>query len=150
MDKIQWNSSYSVGVTVLDKQHQKIIDAINNLLEHSNATVRSETISNLLSELTQYAQEHFITEESILSTYGYDKLEKQKQDHKKYRLKIVNLCMDAVDHRRSVPEDLRAYITSWWKNHILVDDMAYKSFFENLDVDINEEITNEYLTSLPK
>lgn len=150
MDKIQWDSSYSVGVTVLDEQHQRIVEIINNLLEHSEAGVRSETISDLLYDLTQYAHDHFITEETILTKYGYTHVQKQKKDHKDYRVKIVNLCMDTVDHKTSVPNDLREYLTSWWKRHILEDDMAYKSFFENLDVDINEDLTEEFLNSIPQ
>lgn len=150
MNKIEWDSSFSVGVRILDEQHKKIIEIINELLTHSEADVRSETISDLLYKLTQYAHDHFITEEHILSQFGYPDIETQKKDHKAYRIKIVNFCMETVDHKISVPEELKEYILTWWKSHILVDDMAYKTFFEVRETDINKELTDEFLASIPR
>lgn len=150
METIKWDKSFSVGVDVLDQQHQKIIEIINELLEHDEISVRSETLSHLLHQLTQYAHEHFMTEEAILEKYGYNGLIQQKKDHKEYRLKVVNFCMDTVDHKKSVPLDLQEFILNWWKDHILIDDMSYKTFFEELDEDINQAITEEFMLSVIK
>lgn len=145
MELINWDKSYSVGVNILDKQHKKIINIINELLTHSDANVRSEKISDLLYQLTQYAHEHFLTEEAALKMYKYPKLEEQHLDHKAYRIKIVELCMDTVDHKQEVPMELREFIYHWWKDHILISDMAYKEFFQNLPLNINEEITEDFV-----
>lgn len=150
METINWDDSFSVGIDILDQQHQKIISIINELLEQDEISVRSETLSNLLHQLTQYAHDHFITEEAILNKYGYEGLEKQKKDHKEYRLKVVNFCMDTVDHKKTVPLDLKAFILNWWKDHILIDDMSYKPFFEGLEEDVNESITEEFMLSIVK
>ena len=68
MDRIDWDPSFSVGVATLDKQHRQIVDMINLLLSDLDATVRSETISDLLTKLTTYASNHFKTEERLLGS----------------------------------------------------------------------------------
>lgn len=150
METINWDDSFSVGIEILDQQHQKIITIINELIKHDEMSVRSETLSNLLHQLTQYAHDHFITEEAILKKYGYSGLDKQKKDHKEYRLKVVNFCMDTVDHKKTVPKELKRFILNWWKDHILIDDMSYKAFFENLGEDVNAAITEEFMLSIVK
>ncbi len=33
---IKWDNKYSVGISMIDEEHKKIIDIINNLPIHSN------------------------------------------------------------------------------------------------------------------
>lgn len=148
MDIITWDETYSVGIDLLDQQHKKIVSIINQLITHNELDVRSEAISDLLSDLTQYAHNHFLTEEAVLEKFNYDSIDDQKKEHKEYRLKIVNFCMDTVDHKISVPQNLKEYIYHWWKDHILISDMAYKPFFENLIFDINEVVKEDFLNSI--
>ncbi len=129
MEKIDWNPSFSVGVALLDEQHKQIISMINLLFSDSEATVRSETISELLTRMTKYANDHFKTEEGLLEKYRYPELFDQKEKHTTYCLKVLALCQDTMDHKASVPEELLQYLVEWWVNHILKIDMKYRSFF---------------------
>jgi hemerythrin len=134
LEKIVWSPTFSVGVKSLDDQHRQIVDMINLLIVDEQATVRSETISELLTRLTRYAEDHFTAEERLLEEYGYPELASQKEEHRKYRQRIVGLCKDAMLHQDSVPADLLQFIIGWWMNHILDTDMQYRSFFEELGV----------------
>ena len=129
MEKIDWNPSFSVGVKLLDEQHKRILDMYNLLISDSEATVRSETISELLDRLTKYAAEHFQTEERLLEEYGYPDLARHKVEHKEYRIRVVELCQSATIHEESVPAELLKFMRDWWMNHILNTDMKYRSFF---------------------
>lgn len=128
MEKINWNSSFSVGVKLLDEQHKRIIDMSNLLISDHEATVYSETISELLDRLTKYATDHFRVEEQLLEEYGYPDLIHQKEEHKAYRIKIVAFCQATVSHEDSVPAELLKFIRDWWVSHILETDMKYRSF----------------------
>lgn len=128
MDNINWNSSFSVGVTILDEQHKQIINMINLLLSNSKTDVRSEVVSDLLNKMMEYANNHFETEELLLQKYGYPDLSTQKHDHEVYCLKVVDLCENTMKYNISVPEKLLQYLTKWWINHILHTDMKYKAF----------------------
>jgi hemerythrin len=128
MDKLDWNPSFSVGVDLLDEQHKRIVGMINRLISDSEATVRSETISELLDGLTKYGSDHFRTEEQLLEEYGYPDLARQKQEHKAYRIKVVAFCQATTSHEDSVPGELLEFMRDWWMNHIMETDMKYRSF----------------------
>ena len=65
MESIIWNNNFSVGVQELDKQHKKIIEIENRLIKAKDGRIDSETIADLLSDLTKYATKHFETEEKL-------------------------------------------------------------------------------------
>ena len=128
MKKIDWNPSFSVGVTLLDEQHKRIVDMINTLISDREATVRSETISEMLDRLTKYAMNHFREEEQLLEEYEYPDLASQKEEHTAYRIKVVAFCQSTISYEDSVPTELLKFMHDWWLNHILESDMKYRSF----------------------
>ncbi len=130
MDKIVWSPSLSVGITWLDEQHKQIISMVNQLLADPQVTVRCETISELLTRLTRYANDHFKAEECLLAEHGYPELNRQKEEHKAFRIKIVAFCQDTMSHQDSVPADLHQFLLNWWKDHIMGLDIKYRSFLE--------------------
>jgi len=134
MERINWHPSFSVGVELFDRQHARIVDMINLLISDPGATVRSETISELLGRLTKYADAHFRAEEKLLEEHGYPDLTRHKAEHKAYRIKIVTLCQDTISNEDSVPVELLTFMTDWWIEHILKTDMQYRPFFTSRDV----------------
>ena len=76
MEQIIWTEEFSVGVKRLDEQHKRLIAMINRLMGAPRAKTRSERISDLLSDMTKYAQEHFQTEEDLMRQYDYPHLYK--------------------------------------------------------------------------
>ena len=59
MDAIEWNDSYSVGVAELDEQHKKLLRIINTMFESDDLSVNSQTITDILTEMVEYASAHF-------------------------------------------------------------------------------------------
>jgi hemerythrin len=134
METIQWSPRYSVGVGKIDEQHKRIILMINRLVKANEATTSSEIISDLITQMTQYAQEHLKTEENLMAEYGYPLLGQHKQYHINYRKKIVDLCKAVPLGVSVVPEVMLNFLVQWWQNHILHEDMAYKPFFNEKGV----------------
>lgn len=135
MQKMDWDPSFSVGVRLLDHQHKQILAMINLLVSRFlGGDARSETTSELLSKLTQYAREHFRTEERLLAEHGYPGLASQKDEHKAYRLRVVALCQDAMAHKASTSLELLGFMGEWWVHHIRETDMQYRSFLVERDV----------------
>lgn len=128
MEKLVWTEKCSVGVKILDNQHKQIIRSINKLIEHPNEPVDSETISDVLNEITEFASKHFRTEEKLLEEHGYPGLEDQKKEHREFRFKVVQFCSATTEHVDAVPDILLNYLSEWWCAHIHDEDMLYKSF----------------------
>ncbi len=128
MKTIQWTEQFSVGVPSLDKQHKEIVNIINTLLETPRLVASSPEISQTLLKLNKYAIEHFELEEELLSSCGYPNVAEQIESHLGYSRKVILLHKKALHYENLVPIELLNFLSSWWTDHILHDDMAYKTF----------------------
>lgn len=134
MEKINWDDSFSVGVKKLDEQHRQIIGIINKLIDTTTVSVDSELISDTLTEMRQYASDHFETEEHLLTEYKYPDYKSHKEHHIEFRKQAANFSMDTLQYKRAVPAEILRYLKEWWVNHILNTDMKYKAFFNERGV----------------
>ena len=130
MEKINWSPKYSVGVGILDEQHKRVVLMLNRLIGAKETTTKSEVISDLIMQMTTYAQEHFKFEEDLLAEIGFPLLDQHKQSHIEYRKKVVDLCRAVPLGIPVVPQVMLNFLVKWWRSHILEEDMGYKSFLE--------------------
>jgi hemerythrin len=136
MEPVQWSEKFSVGVRVLDQQHQQLIKVLNRLIStQGTINTHSETVSDTLGVMTRYAQAHFKAEERLMEAYGFPGLEEQKIQHRDFRKKTVDFCTATTLGVDQIPEALLVYLSDWWVHHILEDDMAYRSFFKDKGVE---------------
>lgn len=129
MDTINWKNEFSVGVAEMDSQHKKLLAMINRLIEEQKVLTDPKTIAELLTEMTEYAQEHFRAEEFLMAENGYDQKTKQEQQHQAFITKTQEF-MNAADIGPNILSNaLLDYLGSWLVGHILKEDMRYKDFF---------------------
>ncbi len=134
MDKLIWTEDFSVGVSVLDFQHRRIIDMINPLIRSEDSPVAPEVLAETLTAMIQYAKQHFSEEERLMREHGCPDLDVQKSQHKQFLLKAVDFCTAESLRVVGVPEMLQTYLKEWWNQHILEEDMKYKPFFQQRGV----------------
>ena len=126
---VVWDESLSVGIKKMDKQHQELVKIINCLVENEDASGRSEPIAQVLDRMTQYAVYHFETEEALMLEYGYPDYESQRDDHTQFKIKTAKFCLDALQGKETLPDELLSYLRDWLTHHILKADMKYKVYF---------------------
>ena len=126
MKKIIWDESFSVGVPILDAQHIEIIRLINKLIEAKYLETNSETISETLTSMTNYAILHFKTEEDFMIENKYPDFVAHKKEHTLYRKKTLSFCLDTMVNKHTVPQEILTFLKDWWVHHILESDMKYK------------------------
>ncbi|MBM4065069.1 MAG: bacteriohemerythrin [Planctomycetes bacterium] len=131
MEKIMWGETFSVGVRDLDSQHKQIVMLVNTLIEMSDTRVDSEIISDTLTKMTQYAMNHFKTEEQYMLDYGYPEYPAQRKQHQEFKKRTADFCMETMLHKVTVSAEIFTYLKLWWTNHILQEDMKYKKFFND-------------------
>ncbi len=134
MDQIVWSDDFSVGVKLFDVHHKKLIVMINKMINDPTATTRSVTVSDILTDMTLYAQQHFKSEEDLMIEHGYPHLEQHKSQHNEFKKKVMELCIATTVDVEAVPQALLEYLKWWLTQHILNEDMEYKSFFEKKGV----------------
>ena len=129
MEPIRWTEDFSVGVAEMDRQHKKLVAMLNRLIAEPEARTNSDTISDLLSGMINYAREHFRDEEALMSEYSYPFKDRQTEQHTAFTKKVVDFC-SAVDVGVDiVPQVMAEYLKDWLIHHILEQDMKYKQFF---------------------
>lgn len=125
--QIFWNESYSVGVKALDMHHQHLAYLINKLDCRCSDDLDSEEMADILGALVKYAEYHFRHEEELMAEIDYAELESHRQEHIHFSEVIAEICFGATLGVLSAQE-LFSYLTRWWRNHILLEDMKYKPY----------------------
>jgi hemerythrin len=128
MERITWNSTFSVGITKIDEQHRRLIDMINLLIDNPDADVHSEPVSEVLVRMTEYALLHFQTEEELMRQYHYPDLNTHEQEHTAFKLKASGFFIQTMDGKKSVPTEILEFLKQWLTHHILNSDMKYSVY----------------------
>ena len=125
MGVISWNDRYSVGVKELDEQHKQLFKMLDDLFESIDTVVDSQTVSDVLSRLREYALEHFETEERYMSECEYPDIENHKGMHEQFRMKVDDLCSVGTARPEQVLTDVLNFLYEWLTGHILSCDKKY-------------------------
>jgi hemerythrin-like metal-binding protein len=129
--RISWNESFSVGEETLDRHHQHLAKLINQLSGHESGNLHSEQTVEILSALVNYAEYHFRLEEELMAEIAYEALDSHRQEHVNFCEVIAEICYGATLGVISEKE-LFNYLTRWWRNHILLEDMKYKPYLDRM------------------
>jgi hemerythrin len=130
MEKICWKKEYSVGVEKIDRQHRHLFEIINKLIDHSGTSKDPELVSETLTEMLNYAKEHFTTEEELMQEYGYPEIEQHKEQHIYFFKTTAELSINALNKQSMVLREIVEFLKIWLTFHILKVDMKYKEFFK--------------------
>ena len=127
----RWEEKFSVGNSMLDLQHKRLLEICNQLAECIEMEGRSADarFHEVLNELAVYGKKHFITEEHLLQQLAYPALGDQIGEHGAYQDKLAGVLIDAVRGKLEKIE-LQEFLSHWWVDHILGSDMQYKPFLE--------------------
>jgi len=131
MEIIIWRDEFSVGVAEMDQQHKKLLAIINRLIAEQKVLTNPKTIADLLTGLTDYADEHFRAEEFLTAEYDYDRKTEQEAQHKAFIEKTQSFCLAGNVGPNILSEALLGYLGTWLIGHILIEDMQYKNYFIN-------------------
>ena len=122
MEEITWTDAYCIGHETIDKQHRKLVDMLNRLVANPRATTGSQTVTEILAEMTDYVRIHFATEERLMRESGYPRLEWHVAKHRAFEMKTAALVRSASLDADPVPVVLLNYLRDWLTRHILETD----------------------------
>jgi hemerythrin-like metal-binding protein len=130
MEKVCWKDEYSVGVEKIDRQHRHLFEIINKLIGHSGTSKDPGLVSETLTEMLNYAKEHFSTEEELMQKYGYPEIEQHREQHIYFFKTTAELSINALNKQSMVSDEIIEFLKMWLTLHILKCDMKYKEFFK--------------------
>lgn len=130
MKEILWKEEFKVGVSTLDRDHQKMFSAINQLYRKLSAGDSAVAISTILGELVAYTRTHFEAEEKCMEVAGYPDIKEHEEQHRELLIKVVGICGRASLSGDAVRDELCDLLDYWLSTHILEHDMGYANYFK--------------------
>lgn len=83
---IKWEPNYSVHVDILDEQHQKLFDIVNDLIDETE--MGASRLLPVIRDLIDYLSVHFHQEHMIMMESEYPDFLKHSQEHRRFTEKV--------------------------------------------------------------
>ncbi len=129
MELLVWDSSYSVGVEEIDKQHQKIFELVNKLIASIKSGHGESIINDVIKEMSNYTVFHFNSEEKYFMKFNYPHTEEHKKQHQFFINKVLKFETDYEQKKDLLLSDVKDFLSSWANGHIKEEDKKYGPYF---------------------
>jgi hemerythrin len=122
---IIWDSKLDTGIEVIDSQHRRIVDYINDL-EIAKMRNDKRMVTDVIEQLIDYTQSHFGFEEEMLQESGYKFLKPHKKVHELFIKRVTEFTMRAAKGEE-IADELHSMLSKWLLNHIANEDRDYSA-----------------------
>ena len=130
MTFLSWREDYRVGVDVIDGEHHRLFDLINEFHDrHARGETRDDVL-RVLNRLVAYAEEHFQHEEELMRESAYPHLENQVAQHEQLFTSIFALNDRLAAGVAHVDTDTLRFLKGWLVGHIVQEDMQLGDFLQ--------------------
>jgi hemerythrin-like metal-binding protein len=125
MALITWGPTLEVGIGIIDSQHRRLVDLINQLDTAQEEGRGNEVVGETLKGLIDYTHTHFRTEEELLEKHSYEDYDLHLREHKIFTDQI-EIYLDRFNAGSlRISGNVMAYMRSWLLTHIGSSDRAY-------------------------
>lgn len=127
-----WDESLDTGIAVIDDQHKRIVDYINDL-HAAIANKDREAVSGVLDQLINYTVTHFSFEESLMEKHGYIHTDAHRSVHDAFTSRILKYQQE-LESGKDISRKLLNDLKIWLSSHIKSEDSDYvKSINQRVD-----------------
>lgn len=133
---IIWRDSLSVGVEMVDTEHQELIIRLNEFMEACTNRNAKEKIGETLSFLKAYTIEHFSHEESLMQEVEYPNYEQHKQIHANFVNKVEEIELSIQEKGPTILTTIKLnrILVDWLVNHITKTDVLLGEFIKKKEM----------------
>lgn len=124
MAKLIWTEQFNVGIEVIDQQHRKIVEYINQLDDINSGVHSNKEIGNLIDALIDHTIHHFNFEEKIQEKMGYPYIKAHQRLHVQFAKRLTNFQIRFAEGE-DISGDLESFLTNWLLDHLKHDDADY-------------------------
>jgi hemerythrin len=129
MPLIQWNDSLSVNVSEIDKQHQRLVQMINELHDAMLQKKGVSVLGPLVDGLIKYADTHFKEEEKYFVRFAYSETAAHKKLHADFVTKVLDFKKKFEANTVGLSMEVMTFLSNWLQGHIKGEDKKYTACF---------------------
>ena len=108
---LEWDEKYSVGISLIDEQHKKLIGLINKSFYVEGHGCSRETLMEVLEQMTGYALKHFKAKEAYMREFNYPEYKDHKKEHDNFFDKTLVYFDKVVTDGRHISNELHEYLS---------------------------------------
>ena len=131
---IEWNDKYSVNILLIDEQHKKLFEIINKAIIANKHSKVTKDILGILDEMTEYALEHFETEEHYMKEFKFPEYQTHRNEHIDFTSNSIDYKNRVIGGDFQIINEIFEYLKQWLVNHIQVTDKKYTDCFKKNDL----------------
>ena len=120
---MKWIAEYNTGIDVIDDQHKRILEYINEI-ENIHIMIDRVKVKGILDNIIDYTQSHFTFEESLQEEADYQYRVPHKRVHDLF-IKKIESYRSRFEQGDSIESELHEVLSKWLINHIQHDDADY-------------------------
>lgn len=129
MPLIQWDDSFSVKIGEIDRQHQKLVNTVNELSDAMRQGKAKDILGKIINELISYTGTHFTAEEKYFDQFAYPETSIHKREHSEFIKKVTDFKNKFDSGAILLSLDIMDFLSNWLQNHIKGADKKYSPFF---------------------
>lgn len=128
MTFLSWRKQYEVGVPLIDTEHRKLFNLVNEFHEaYIHGEGRKDSL-RILNRLVAYAEEHFQHEEALMDEQEFPQRDRHRDLHAELVTSVFAINEEfAADPAKASAETLQ-FVKRWLQDHILQEDMEIADF----------------------
>ena len=107
---IKWDDKYSVGISMIDEEHKKLIGILNKAIFVKGQNDNPEEIREVLREMTSYAHTHFATEENYMKKFNYTEYQAHKKEHRDFSIEIIAYQDKLIEGDYQIANEILEYL----------------------------------------
>ena len=134
---IIWDDYYSVGYDLIDEQHKKLVEMINELYSAFISGTAQKKAADIVNEMIKYTDYHFKTEEKFFEEFNYPEIDEHKIIHKSFVDKVIEVKEGLDSKKVTVSYDIMNFLRKWLLEHILQEDKKFAKFFKDNNIELN-------------
>jgi hemerythrin len=117
---IEWDPKLSVGVKLIDSQHQELFRRVDALLAAMEANKSRDEVGKLLDFLKQYTVEHFGAEAKLMAEHRYPQAPTHLAQHQDFVKTFLDLYAEFLKSgpTAALAVKLNRTVCSWLREHI--------------------------------
>ncbi len=123
---IAWEPKFALGVEVMDRQHQRLIELANELAARMGSAATGDEIAACVRALTDYTARHFWMEERLMADTGYERSGLHGEQHQALLRELERLgeqMLRGAGTRRGMKA--LGFLRDWVTHHIQLSDRDF-------------------------